>query len=426
MKLINYTNSKLTILLLFLISIWGVFFFYAIHHEIMDETDDMLVSYRDIFVKKALHDPSLLDFSYETTFDRYSIRPITEEEAEYYKESWYDTEVYFPEGNEHIPVRVFKSIFLASDENYYELEISMSTLERDDMIKTLLVFLIGLYVVLLVCIVVGNRIILKKSFKPLEKLLAWLNSIVPGKPVPPLDNDTRIVEFSQLNEAAYAMSQRNFEVYNQQKQFIENASHELQTPLAVALNKLEMLTQSDEITEPQLKEIDGIYITLNRAVKLNKSLLLLSRIENRQFVDEKEMDFARVIQELIADLSEIYFEKEIQIVVDEKTPCTFVMNDTLARILTSNLLKNAFVHTPVGGEIIVTTGKDGLAVENSGSKSLDTNRVFERFYRDDEAKTETSTGLGLSIIKSICSLYHIDLQYNYQEKHFFVLKFPKK
>lgn len=149
MKLLAYTNRKLTLLLLLLIGIWGVFFYLVIHHEIMDETDDKLNSYRDIFIKKALHDPSLLHSSYETTFDRYAIRPITENEAMRYEEKWLNLERFFPEKNDHIPVRVLKSVFLAGDNQYYELEVSMSTLERDDMIETLCRYLIALYVLLL-------------------------------------------------------------------------------------------------------------------------------------------------------------------------------------------------------------------------------------------------------------------------------------
>ncbi len=425
MKLLQYTNSKLTILLFFLIGIWGIIFFFAIHHEIMDETDDMLRSYRDIFVKKALNNPELLNSSYETTFDRYSIHPITYEEAQRYEESWLNDEVYFPEDDEHIPVRIYKSIFLASDGQYYELEINMSTMERDDMLQTLFLYLLILYILLLLCIITGNRIILKKTFMPLEKLLIWLNKIIPGKPVPELINDTQVLEFRQLNEAALALSKRNFQAYEQQKQFIENAAHELQTPLAVTLNKLELLSQSDNITENQLKNIDDIYRSLNKAIRLNKSLLLLSRIENSQFRDTAQVDIYKLIKELGEDLREIYSAKDIKLSVVKHKELIFPMNKVLSRVLFTNLLKNAFIHTPANGNIIVILQDNNVIIKNTGYTALDDKKIFQRFYRaNDNDNNDSSTGLGLSIVKSICILCHIEICYHYDGEHIFELKFP--
>ena len=425
MKLLHYTNTKLSTLLLALIGVWGVFFFFAIHYEIRDETDDMLRSYSDIFIKKALQNPALLQSSYETTFDRYAIRPISNEEAAAYDEEWLNTTLYFPEGDEHIPVRVYKSIFLAPDDHYYELEISMSTLERDDMVKTLFIYLLALYVLLLLCSIVGNRLLLKRSFRPLQQLLVWLDSIVPGKPIPAQRIDTSIEEFRQLNEATMAMSRRNLEAYEQQKQFIENASHELQTPLAVALNRLEMLAQCEGTTEKQLAEIDDIYRTLNRTVKLNKSLLLLSRIDNHQYQDVAEVDLTALVDDLAADFEEIYADKDVRMEVHRQAGLTVRMNENLSRVLVSNLLKNAYVHTSPGGRIDVTIAPRRLVVHNEGDRPLDGTRIFDRFYYSSEQAKGSSTGLGLAIVKSICGLYGIEVHYAFRNGHEFVLDFPE-
>jgi signal transduction histidine kinase len=423
MKLLQYTTNKLALLLFFLISIWSVFFYFAMHHEIMDETDDMLESYREIFVKKALNDPSLLNTSYESPFDRYDIRAIDMALVVDYKESWRNEEMYFPEGDEHIPMRVYKSIFRASDNRYYELEVRMSTVERDDMIKTLIIYLISLIAILLICIYTGNRIILKKSFVPLKKLLLWLNAIVPGKPVPPLDNDTKITEFRKLNEAALAMSRLNLEVYERQKQFTENAAHELQTPLAVALNKLDQFSQHKAMSEKQLSEIDHIYTSLNRAVRLNKSLLLLSRIENRQFPESVDVDINALTEEIMTDVAEIYEHKNIRLHMESKSACRVMMNETLSRILIGNLLKNAFHHTHNDEEITVMIEKNTFTVQNAGIKALDSEKIFNRFYQSADKK-EDSTGLGLSIVKSICDLYTFRVSYKFsKKKHIFSINF---
>lgn len=129
-----------------------------------------------------------------------------------------------------------------------------------------------LYVVLLVVVVVGMRLVLKSTFKPLHNLLHWLNGIVPDKVAPELHNKTEILEFSLLNQAAVAMQQRCSKAYEDQKDFIGNASHELQTPLAIALNKIEILANEDTLTESQMQLLGDIFDTLQRATKLNKSL----------------------------------------------------------------------------------------------------------------------------------------------------------
>jgi signal transduction histidine kinase len=423
MKLLAYTNGKLSILIFFLIGIWGVLFYFAMLHEIMDETDDMLRSYRDIFIKKTLKDTSLLNTTYETTFDRYKIRPVNIEDVEEYRESWHNEEMYFIEGNETIPMRVYKSIFLAPDDNYYELEVKMSTMERDDMIEILIIYLVVLFLLLLIFILIGNSIILKNSFVPLKKLLLWLNSIVPGKPVPDLSNDTKIIEFKQLNDAAYSMSQLNFRVYEQQKQFIENAAHELQTPLAVALNKLELLSQNIQFNEAQLSGIDEIYRSLNQAIKLNKSLLLLSRIDNKQFQENTDVYINKLVSETIDDFIEIYDYKNIELVVDIKKEYSVSMNDILAKILVSNLLKNAFIHTANNGKITIIIEKNKISIKNTGENALDKEKIFDRFYQSSNKK-ENSTGLGLAIIKSICRFYKFSVNYNFlQNEHIFTIFF---
>lgn len=425
MKLLNYTNQKLSLFVFALIAAWGIFFFYAMNSEIMDETDDMLQSYRDIFIKKALSEPKLLNSFEDTTFAGYSIRPISDEDARNYKERFYDEEAYFPDEDEHIPVRVYKSVFRASDQRYYELEIRLSTVERDDMIETLSICLFALFVLLSATIIAGNRLILKQSFKPLNKLLKWLDSVAPGKAVPDLNNRTKITEFAQLNEAAYTMSLRNFRAYEQQKQFIENASHELQTPLAIALNKIEMLTQSENISEQQLAEIDSLHKALNKAIKMNKSLLFLSRIENEQFSDKKEINLNRLVRELSADFIEIYADKHLDFILEEKNQCTVRMNEDLANTLTTNLIKNAFMHTSRNGKISVTINTSTLQIENSGDEKLDEKRIFQRFYRSGQTKNDNSTGLGLAIVQSIAVSNRIAFRYEYDGKHRFVLKFVK-
>lgn len=425
MKLLHYINRRMSVFLLLLMGLWGTFFYFTVIDEVMDETDDTLINYREIIVGKILADPTILKTE-DQILHSYTIRPITPDEAEDFRERFYDSTVYIETEDEYEPVRVMVSCFRASDLNYYELELRLSTLERDDLIRAIFWYLIVLYAILWICTLVGTRLVLKRIFKPLERLLKWIDQIRPDRPAPPLDNQTAIKEFRTLTEAAIQMQARNEMVYEEQKQFIENASHELQTPLAIVRAKLDLLAEKEDMTEKDLKNIDDIYQSLNRAVQLNKSLLLLSRINNGQFPDKVRVCLSTHIHRIVDLLSEVYEDKQMQIQINEKKQLFAYMNESLAHTLLNNLIKNAIVHSPAGGCVQIMTDDRLLTISNPGSAPLDRKRMFTRFYKTNSSYKD-SVGLGLAIIHTITSYYQIDIDYSFETGcHCFMLKFPKQ
>lgn len=420
MKLLQYTYWKLFPFLLLLLTIWGVLFYLTILDEVTDETDDSLENYRNILVNTALRDSTIL-LTEGNLMTMYKFRPITIEEAYDYKDVYYDSTVYIQIEDEYEPVRVMKSCFRMPDGQYYELELKISTLEREDMIEAILYYLLVLFVLMFLSMVIITRIVLKKAFHPLDKLMVWLRSIQPGREVPSLNNETSIKEFKELSNAAIDMGNRSYKAYNQQKQFIENASHELQTPLAIARNKIELLAENESLNEQQMFELGEVYTTLGRAVKLNKSLLLLSKIENGQYVEVEVIKLENMTQEILTELAEIYEDKNLG--VDTLINGSFVVecNKPLLRILLTNLLKNAFVHNVENGKLIIEVNPSSLKIMNSGSQSLDKNRIFQRFYRPQTGYKD-SVGLGLSIAKSIAASFGLHLSYTWDEEmHSFML-----
>lgn len=263
-------------------------FYLNILDEIMDETDDTLENTKELIIKQSLRN-GVVTGEHKDVMTHYSIREISPQEAENYKEHYFNSTRFYEVELEDDPVRVLKTSFKSKENRYYELTIMISTLEQDDMIEAMIQWIIILYVSLLITILIVTEIVFRKSLRPLHKLLKWLDSFTLGTNCKPLDNQTKIKEFKQLNTTIEKMTRRNEELYAQQRQFIENASHELQTPLAICQNKLEMLAEKTEGNEEMLQEIEEIQKNIGRSVKLNKSLLLLSRIENGQFHEEKEV-----------------------------------------------------------------------------------------------------------------------------------------
>ena len=423
MKLLRYTHFNLSFLLFLLLGGWGTFFYYTVIDEVMDETDDALANYRDIIVGKILADSTLLDTE-DKIIHSYSIRPLATEEVEHYRDRYYDGTVYIETEDEYEPVRIMKSCFMATDLKYYELELRLSTLERDDLITAIFKYLVALYIALLCCIIFSTRLILKSVFRPLDRLLEWLENVSPGRPAPYLNPDCRIREFRTLNRAALEMHERAEKAYREQKEFIENASHELQTPLAVINGKLELLAEHENLDEEELKTIDDMFRSLHRAIQLNKSLLLLSRIQNRQFEEVAEVDMNRHARHIIGLLSDLYEKKELDYHLSDTETCRIRMNDSLAHTLLTNLIKNAIIHSPDHGRVDIVIHSARIEIINDGNQALDKQQIFKRFYKGNAGQKE-STGLGLSIAQSIANLYHIKLTYYHDGRHHFVLKIAK-
>ena len=414
MKLLSYTYRKLALLLFLLMAVWGVLFYYAIIDEVVDETDDTLENYGEILMESALHDPSILETE-GSLMSFYKFTPISEEEGRHYRQVFYDATVYIELEDEDEPVRVMCTAFRMPDGQYYELKLMISILERDDMVEAMLWYLGALFLLFLICTSIGIQLVLKGVFRPLHRLLDWLHCIQPGKEVPPLDNPTKIREFRQLSDAALDMGNRSYKAYEEQKQFIENASHELQTPLAIVRGKVELLAESEGMTEQQMEQLDEIYATLGRAVKLNKSLLLLSRIENGQYTEMEDVSVDEILDELLPDLMDIYEHKQVRLIRKrEEQPFIIRCNHSLAQILVSNLVKNSLLHNREGGELQVLTTPTSLVIKNTGDVPLDGEKLLRRFYHGMDGKKD-STGLGLAIARSIALSSSLKLTYEWQD-----------
>jgi signal transduction histidine kinase len=248
--------------------------------------------------------------------------------------------------------------------------------------------------------------------------LEYLNDFRLEKNRLHLPTKTRIQEFILLNKSIQTLLKTNVAVYNSQKQFIENASHELQTPLAIGINKLELLAGEKGSSEEQIAKIGNIIETLQRLSNLNKSLLLLSKIENQHFKTAEDVNFREISSTITADLSDFSEYREIAITYQTEELFLHCMNKDLAEILTTNLVKNALFHNCHGGAVIINTSATCFSIENTSDEpEMEAEKLFERF--NQQAKSKNSTGLGLAITKAICDVSGLVLTYAYNGRHIF-------
>ncbi|RAU82909.1 sensor histidine kinase [Pontibacter arcticus] len=420
MKLLNHTISYLAAILFVVITGWAALLYYNLLDEIYDSLDDGLGNYKMLIIQRLEQDSTLLDRQGFGEHN-YAIKPIKAPLALAQKDVYADTLMFMENEQELEPVRMLRTTFRVADD-FYELRVINTMIETDDLIADLLYSILWLYLGLLASILVLNNILLKNTWRPFYRLVEQLKNFRLERQEPITYEKTAVVEFKALNQAVARLIKNSTDAYLSQKQFIENAAHELQTPLAISLNKLELLVEENNLTGEQLRLLSGAINNLERMARLNKSLLLLSKIENKQFSDEEKVNINALTKQLTEDFEEQLTYKELQITLQEEGQCEVRMNPGLANILLTNLIKNALIHNRQGGFVNITITPDQLLVANSGSnKTLHQEQMFLRFKH--ESANRNSTGLGLPIVKAIADLYDFKVRYSFEEQHHFTVVF---
>ena len=420
MKLFHLVLWRISLALIVVLTVWAGFFYMAVVEEVNDEVDDTLEDYSEGLIIRALSGEDMPTASNGSN-NQYYLYEVSESYAASHPQITYrDEMVFITEKSETEPARVLITIFRTEDERYMELVVYTPTIEKHDLLRAILGWIIFLYVLLLLIILSINIWVFRKNMKPLYVLLKWLDSSQLGKKNEPLENTTKITEFRKLNAATMAFAERGEKLFEQQKTFIGNASHEMQTPLAICRNRLEMLMEDETLTEHQLNELIKTHQTLENLTRMNRSLLLLCKIENGQFADTRSVCLNDILAHYLDDYKEVYAYRNITVTVTTDSSFCVEMNDSLVSVLVTNLLKNSFVHNIDGGFIYIKITANTFEISNTGEKPLDRERIFERFYQGQ--KKEGSTGLGLALVDSICKANHLKIDYTYVEnRHIFTI-----
>lgn len=297
-----------------------------------------------------------------------------------------------------------------------QLDLEEDIMEGMMLQYSLFAVIIGAAVVLTV------RIVSKRMWRPFYEMLAAVDAFrIESGACPPLA-DSRVREFSELKGALGRLMEGSVSSYKVQKEFSENASHELQTPLAVMRGKLDMLSQLPEITERQAALIQELYGISGRMARLNRNLLLLAKMDNSQFDSTEKVDVVEVVRGLLPYLESL--AGGLRLVADLRVDTLPLRaNRSLLESMAANLVVNAVRHNREGGEVVVRLCAGGFSVENtSDGGGLDASRIFKRFYRAPGGAN--GNGLGLAIVKAVCDYHGWSVEYAYKEgRHRFTVKF---
>ncbi len=327
-----------------------------------------------------------------------------------------------PEEGEQIWYWQLKSYYKSKGVNYL-VTITEPKFENDDLIESLSQMLLLTIAFLIFSFFILNWIISRTLWRPFYKTIHALN-IYDVKRGEALQLDkVKIKEFRQLNETLEEVTAKIRNDYKNIKEFTENASHETQTPLAVIKARLDLLLQSPNLKENDMKQLEVIEQSVAKLSSLNKALLLLAKIENNQFKEVEEVDLEAVINKTLLVYEDMISLKNIKVKRINKGSACMKINSLLADILISNLVQNAVRHNEANGSINIEIYPHSLVIANTGDPlTVDKEKIFERFRKNDGSKE--SLGLGLAIVKSILNAYNYKCNYEYLNGfHTFVLEF---
>ena len=407
---------SLSIPLVITLALWGWLSYRTMSGRIHKDTDMILKDYSDQIVSRKLSGQEMPD-RFNGAYNTYYIKEVTPEYAADNPSPYYgEAEAYIRSQEDFASSRIRRQVFSDNAGNYYEITVSLPVFEQETLVEHVLWWTGVLFFILLITLLVIGLIVIDYNLKPFKALMKWMDDYVPGHPSDTVPADTDVLEFRKLAETVRKAVARFENEYEERKIFIGNASHELQTPLAVCGNRLEMLLDRPDLNEEIAEEMVKLHRSLQHLIRLNKTLLLLSRIENDQFPPVDEVDMTSVLKDSLGLNEEIYAHKSINSSIDVQGTFVCRINEQMASMLVGNLMKNAFVHSAPGAEIKVSVSADGFAVRNHGDAPLDKSRVFHRFYLPG-GRREGSTGLGLALAYSVCERSGLSLTYDFEENH---------
>ena len=325
-----------------------------------------------------------------------------------------DTLLYNQEDNRYALYRQLGFGKTINNQAYY-IQIFKPLEETDRLIVNIVLMMNTLMILIIIVLLVVNRYSSRQGWKVFYDTIDKINNYDVNSHETFSPNQSDIKEFADLNRVLLTMTERIKNDYINLKEYIENASHEIQTPLAVINSKMELLLQFGDMNEKQYKMVADAYEASNRLSRLDKTLILLAKIENRQFPGAKPVDPAIMINNQLESLEDLILSKGIKITRKFDDEVTISMNPYLAEIMLANLIKNAIRHNITGCDLIIELTKYRLKIANSGPPlNMDPEMLFKRFQKS--SSSPESLGLGLAIVQKICDMYAYKVGYSYQNE----------
>jgi signal transduction histidine kinase len=403
------------------VMLFGVpLFFFITQWLYLHETDEALVVQKEEFVNFYL--PQLKENEIAIFNKLSSDLQIEKFQNTISKDTLFNQSFYHNLVKENEPYRVLKTP-VSVNEKPYTFSARINLVDNSE----LAISIMGVFTIIIIILLIGLFIITKKLsktlWKPFYETLQHIEKFEIDKNSNSKLKTNDIEEFNRLNHAINNLIEKNTSIYKSQREFIENAAHELQTPIAIFKGKLENILQRKDLNSEQFKVIDDLNNTTTRLVRLNKNLLVLSKIDSNTYIEIDKVNLKETIDNQLTFFREQALSKKINITTKLSNEVVVSSNHILAEMLISNLFLNTINHNISNGTINIELTKDRLTFSNTGTLvPLQTEKMFERFSKSNP--TSQGNGLGLSIIKKIIDTNHWNINYYFIDRmHTFEIVF---
>ncbi|HXB41025.1 MAG TPA: HAMP domain-containing sensor histidine kinase [Bacteroidia bacterium] len=421
MKLLYKNILTNTVASLIIIFLGGLTTYYFTLSKIEQESREHLLSEKKI-VEEKLKEGVAVSSLINNIGDKIIFKEISSLTGrEFFFKTIEQKEEYEASGEKEEEEAEEKSIFSAQSivfetataDKDYRVTIIKSFDNDEELGKNILFAVTLSAILMIITIAIVNIFIYKKLWKPFYAILDELRKFTVSKNDTLKLPETDTKEFNYLAGSLTTMAEKITYDFLALKEFTENASHEIQTPLSVISSKIEMCLQDTQLTSQQARLLTEASHAVNTLANLNKGLITLTKLDNNQVEYPVDVNIDKLISDRLLLFEEFIQEKNISVEVKTDKTVNLKINPLLANILFDNLIKNAVKHNFKGGEMLIEVTKDFIKIANTGAEpTVNTDKFFERFYKTN---SEDSLGLGLAITKKICDTNALKISYDYKE-----------
>lgn len=417
-KLLQKTLNYYFIYAVIILITVGPLFYIVSNILYEDDANEDLYAIKKQFDKFTKDDLTIKDITVWNKFNRdVNLQKFNGQN----KDSVFDHSYYDALNKENEPFRVLNSP-VKIEGKWFTFSAKINMVEKENLIGSTAILFILLLLLLIIGFFIITNIISKKLWQPFYVALDKMEQFEIDKSTSVKLIQSTTEEFNRLNNAINGLIYKNSKIYQSQREFIENAAHELQTPIAIFKGKLENILQRKDLNSEQFKLIEDLDNTTTRLVRLNRNLLVVSKIDNNTYNKIEKINLNEIINNQLNFFSEQALSKKISITT-ELEEVLVNSNHILAEMLISNLFLNTINHNVHKGKIFVKLTKDRIIFSNTGALlPLQTEKMFERFSKSNP--TSQGNGLGLSIIKKIVDTNHWTINYHFKvDYHTFEIVF---
>ncbi len=418
-KLLHKTSRAYLIFAVLILIISAPLFYFLTEKLYIDDADEALILRKNEFLQFSVSQLKETDIPVWNKFNR----DIKIKEAQPLKKDTIFYSYYYDTLNsENEPYREL-NLPVSIEGKPYTYSARINLVETEDLMKSIALLFFIIISLLLIGLLLINKRLSLNLWKPFYETLLQIEQFEIDKNTHIVLPETTIEEFKRLNNSITKLIERNTIIYNSQREFIENAAHELQTPLAIFQAQIDTLVQIPDITEEQSTILNKLNASAARLTKLNKNLLLLSKIDNKQYEAVEIILLNDIFSKQLDFFTEQAKAKNINIQIELSEQITVNANPVLAEILISNLFLNAVRHNITNGIIIVNFSNKSVTFSNTGNgQPLSESKLFHRFSKINPSSD--GNGLGLAIIKKIVDINGWSITYTYQNNlHIFKVNF---